>query len=311
MIDLTLNSFLHPDLVGLKPPFGTIIERTVENKGGLSTAQTDNNMAMPFALMRPVTVATSDTTSKVEYDAKLLLTGDTPLTIHLDDATYQGCTVTIVNGSSAPATISAIRTMNGTSGGSILLPRNNSMTVLWSDGWVSCQTTGQEGHYPQVTGEIIMYMGIHPPKGWLNCDGTEYESAMYPDLAELLLPLPFNVGVAEGIFRVPDMRERFPQGANGNIGQEIEAGLPNIQFNARDKYINNHLQPAVIPIDGALYITKRALNRTSYTESNHSTVGDYYGDDMLTFDASLSSPIYGKSDTVQPPAFRMNYIIKY
>lgn len=102
MIDLTLNSFLHPDLVGLKPPFGTIIERTVENKGGLSTAQTDNNMAMPFALMRPTTVATSDSTSKVEYDAKLLLTGDTPLTIHLDDATYEGCTVKIVNGCTPP-----------------------------------------------------------------------------------------------------------------------------------------------------------------------------------------------------------------
>lgn len=105
MIDLTLNSFLHPDLVGLKPPFGTIIERTVENKGGLSTAQTDNNMAMPFALMRPVTVATNDTTSKVEYDAKLLLTGDTPLTIHLDDAVYEGCTVTIVNGCTPPLVV--------------------------------------------------------------------------------------------------------------------------------------------------------------------------------------------------------------
>lgn len=102
MIDLTLNAFLHPDLVGLKPPFGTIIERTNENKGGLSTAQTDNNMAMPFALMRPVQVAASDTTSKVEYDAKLLLTGDSPLTIHLDDATYEGCTVTVVNGCPPP-----------------------------------------------------------------------------------------------------------------------------------------------------------------------------------------------------------------
>lgn len=221
MIDLTLNSFLHPDLVGLKPPFGTIIERTAENKGGLSTAQTDNNMAMPFALMRPVTVATSDTTSKIEYDAKLLLTGDTPLTIHLDDATYDGGTVTIVNGSSTTATVSAIGTMNGISGGSILLPRNNSMTVIWAGGWVSCQTTGQEGHYPHVTGEIIMYMGIHPPKGWFFCDGRLYEIAMYPELAELLLPLPFNEGVEEGRFRVPDMRELVPVGTGTNDTNKI------------------------------------------------------------------------------------------
>ncbi len=105
MIDLTLNAFLHPDLVGLKPPFGTIIERTAENKGGLSTAQTDNNMAMPFALMRPVQVAASDTTSKVEYDAKLLLTGGSPLTIHLDDATYEGCRVTVINGCTPPPAV--------------------------------------------------------------------------------------------------------------------------------------------------------------------------------------------------------------
>lgn len=297
MIDLTLNSFLHPDLVGLKPSFGTIIERTAENKGGLSTAQTDNNMAMPFALMRPVTVATSDTTSRVEYDAKLLLTGDTPLTIHLDDATYQGCTVTIVNGSSATATISVIGTMNGISGDAILLPRNNSMTVLWSGGWVSCQTTGQEGHYPHVTGEIIMYMGIHPPKGWFFCDGKLYEIAMYPGLAELLLPLPFNEGVEEGKFRVPDMRGRFLQGADGNLGQTIEAGLPNITGSFQSLPGRNNNQGAT----GAFSVEQ------NYSSSAGSQTDSY----RVSFAASRSNPVYGKSDTVQPPALTVNYIIKY
>lgn len=162
MIDLTLNSFLHPDLVGLKPPFGTIIERTAENKGGLSTAQTDNNMAMPFALMRPVTVATSDTTSKVEYDAKLLLTGDTPLTIHLDDATYEGCTVTIVNDSTAQATLIAVGKLNGKDGGTLNLPIGRIAVVTWHDGWITLQETTSEGAfsapplgfiYPQFRGE--------------------------------------------------------------------------------------------------------------------------------------------------------------
>lgn len=147
MIDLTLNSFLHPDLVGLKPPFGTIIERTAENKGGLSTAQTDNNMAMPFALMRPVTVATSDTTSKVEYDAKLLLTGDTPLTIHLDDAAYEGCTVTIVNDSTAPATLIAVGKLNGTDAGTLNLPIGRIAVLTWRAGWITLQETTSEGAF--------------------------------------------------------------------------------------------------------------------------------------------------------------------
>lgn len=162
MIDLTLNSFLHPDLVGLQPPFGTIIEWTAENKGGLSTAQTDNNMAMPFALMRPVTVATSDTTSKVEYDAKLLLTGDTPLTIHIDDATYDGCTVTIVNGSSAQATLVAVAKLNGINGGKFKLAIGRIAVITWKAGWVTLQETTSEGAfsappldfiYPQFRGE--------------------------------------------------------------------------------------------------------------------------------------------------------------
>lgn len=143
MIDLTLNSFLHPDLVGLKPPFGTIIERTTENKGGLSTAQTDNNMAMPFALMRPVSVATSDTTSKVEYDAKLLLTGDTPLTINLDNATYEGCTVTVVNGSSVAATIIAIGQMNGTNTGQVTVSSYQALHLTFvNGGWYAERRDG-------------------------------------------------------------------------------------------------------------------------------------------------------------------------
>lgn len=143
MIDLTLNSFLHPDLVGLKPPFGSIVERTPENKGGLSTAQTDNNMAMPFALMRPVTVATSDTTSKVEYDTKLLLTGDTPLTINLDDATYEGCTVTIVNGSSAQATLIAVGKLNGTDTGQVTISSYQALYLTFvNGGWYAERREG-------------------------------------------------------------------------------------------------------------------------------------------------------------------------
>ena len=55
-------------------------------------------------------------------------------------------------------------------------------------------------------GKMSMYMGTAAPKGYLMCDGLEYEVADYPALAEVLLPLPLNQGVADGRFRVPDMR---------------------------------------------------------------------------------------------------------
>lgn len=143
MIDLTLNSFLHPDLVGLKPSFGTIIERDTKNKGGLSTAQTDANMEKPFALMRPTPVATSDTTSKVEYDAKLLLTGDTALTIQLDDATYEGCCVTIINGSSVSAVIMALGQMNGTDTGQVTVSSYQALHLTFvNGGWYAERREG-------------------------------------------------------------------------------------------------------------------------------------------------------------------------
>ncbi len=298
MIDLTLNSFLHPDLVGLKPPFGTIIERTAENKGGLSTAQTDNNMAMPFALMRPVTVAASDTTSKVEYDAKLLLTGDTPLTIHLDDATYEGCTVTVVNGTTVTAAIIAGK-MNGITSHTLMLARGKTVTLLWAGGWISIAETGGEGHFSVLTGEMKMYMGNTAPKGWLVCDGSTYQATTYPELAALLLPLPFNDGVDAEQFRVPDMRGRFPQGADGNLGQSIEAGLPNITGTTNGAI--QHQGNGGGGVSGAF--TYQATS--SGNSSGSSTAGQY------TFNASRSSPIYGRSNTVQPPSVALNYIIKY
>lgn len=298
MIDLTLNSFLHPDLVGLKPPFGTIIERTAENKGGLSTAQTDNNMAMPFALMRPVTVATSDTTSKVEYDAKLLLTGDTPLTIHLDDATYEGCTVTIVNGSSALATISVIGTMNGTSGGSVLLPRNNSMTVLWAGSWVSITETGANGHIPVATGEIKMYMGNTAPKGWLLCNGSIYTVTTYPDLAKLLLPLPFNANVKQGSFYVPDMREAVPVGVGQNNTNSIEShDVYNLgQF--KDDQFQGHEHQSQFS-----YTIKAGSG--SYNKAGQ---GDKPTTAILT-KSGYGTPRYGT--TTHGKQIGVNYIIKY
>ena len=48
--------------------------------------------------------------------------------------------------------------------------------------------------------------------------------------------------------------------------------------------------------------TKRAIESNGPAE---------WGYDALNFNASASNPIYGSSNTVQPPALTMRYIIKY
>lgn len=306
MIDLTLNSFLHPDLVGLKPQFGTIIERTAENKGGLSTAQTDNNMAMPFALMRPVTVATSDTTSKVEYDAKLLLTGSSKVTITLDRASYDGCRITITNRATEEAIITAEK-IEGVAGGRIDLRINSVLELNYteSDGWI---------HSNAIVGEIRILTGTSVPAGWLICDGTEYYIQQYPRLAPIIGKMPFNAGVPDGRFRVPDLRKRFLQGANSNLGQTIEAGLPNITG-----YVSHsHGWGGSNPISVGALLSKQVTSEGyawnsgnySYQRLDFSALnGETKTDGTLKTDNDYK--VYGKSDTVQPSAFTVNYIIKY
>ncbi|MDO4506488.1 MAG: hypothetical protein Q4B64_06030 [Spirochaetales bacterium] len=76
MIDLTLDSMLVPALEGYKPVVGKKIEYTALNKGGLSTQQVVENIAMPFIKQRSILVEESATTSVIEFDASIMISGE-------------------------------------------------------------------------------------------------------------------------------------------------------------------------------------------------------------------------------------------
>ena len=105
MINLTLNQLKRPALSNLVPKFGTKVEKNDINKGGLSTEEVDRNVTLPFELMREVEVSSSDTTTKIQYDAKIAIVGSDPVTLTLDKASYKGCVITITNRSTEQATI--------------------------------------------------------------------------------------------------------------------------------------------------------------------------------------------------------------
>ena len=105
MINLTLNQLKRPALSNLVPTFGTKVEKNDINKGGLSTEEVDKNITLPFELMREVEVSSSDTTTKIQYDAKIAIVGSSPVTLTLDKASYKGCVITITNRSTEQATI--------------------------------------------------------------------------------------------------------------------------------------------------------------------------------------------------------------
>ena len=152
-------------------------------------------------------------------------------------------------------------------------------------------------------GVIMPYAGPTSkiPSGWLLCDGRTVSSATYP-LLFAAIGTTWGAGTAvEGStatnFKLPDFRNRTLWGANQKaLGTYVAAGLPNITGSigfrgaAADWY------------SGCVY------GRTDLAGGTWDTMSTYAGTAFI--DASRSSNIYGNSDTVQPPAAAVNFIIK-
>ena len=78
-------------------------------------------------------------------------------------------------------------------------------------------------------------------------------------------------------------------------GSTAEAGLPNVTGNVRNFWYTQ--RPSG---DGALRVTDLSDSRLPYGNDYYVKIGSF------SFNASLSSSIYGKSSTVQPPAYYVN-----
>lgn len=85
-------------------------------------------------------------------------------------------------------------------------------------------------------------------------------------------------------------------GETSEAGTQRSAGLPNIlgRVNTGTRKIDSTAELS----EGALYISKYGINKSAY--GGGSNAKEYQ---IVSLDASRSNPIYGKSDTVQPPAY--------
>ena len=147
-------------------------------------------------------------------------------------------------------------------------------------------------------GIILPYSAntLNPPEGFLFCDGSAISRAMYPDLFALI-GITYGEGDGSTTFNLPDLTDKFIEGSD-TAGTEYEAGLPNIEGDfgaARPRGVNNTLAPS-----GAIV----------GDSSTSVAAGSGIAPIALGFNASLSNAIYGNSNTVQPPALTMRYIIK-
>lgn len=144
------------------------------------------------------------------------------------------------------------------------------------------------------TGIVVPFAGQVAPVGWLLCDGKNYNTAEYPNLFQVI---GYTYGGSGSTFKVPDFRGKtFWGGDTTNVGTNLNAGLPNITGT-----LGVRLRLTGV-YSGALYeINTGAYNESSGGDRNGRTIG---------FNASRSNTIYGKSNTVQPPAIQMMFIIK-
>jgi microcystin-dependent protein len=137
-------------------------------------------------------------------------------------------------------------------------------------------------------------------EGWLLCNGQAVSRTIYADLFAVI-STKFGSGNGSTTFNVPNYSGKFLQmNTSKSIGDTIEAGLPNIT--------------------GELtYYRNNAPNNNKGAFSESKAISENYAGNTSTnglsvtpkFNASKSNSIYGKSNTVQPPASIVNYFIKY
>lgn len=149
--------------------------------------------------------------------------------------------------------------------------------------------------YAVPIGCIIPFSGNTIPVGFLLCDGSEVSKTTYADLYKVIADI-YGTATDANKFKLPDLRDKFVQGANGNLGTSKDAGLPNITGEFyQDTNANDTVSGAFIYKFG---------ERLNLANSQTATSG------AVAFDASKSNSIYGNSNTVQPPSVCLAFIIK-
>ena len=166
-------------------------------------------------------------------------------------------------------------------------------------------------------GTVFPYTGKDVPAGTLRADGSTYSNmrASFPEFYEWVVASGLTVSLGEyalvegscgfygldistGTVRMPTLAAGvFGTTAAGQYGQAVQAGLPNITaYSPHSTSAYGSLYPS-----GAFGISDASgLNLNGGQSATFNS---------LTFDASRSSAIYGRSDTVTPSHVKYPWVI--
>lgn len=147
-------------------------------------------------------------------------------------------------------------------------------------------------------GVVLPFSGSTIPSGYLPCNGAAVSRTTYKALFDVI-GTTYGTGDGSMTFNLPDLVDKFIEGST-TAGTVKAAGLPNITGSTSGTDVQNNFKGT-----GAFYVSSWG-NYNNQGGSYHSDFGK-----SMSFDASRVNSIYGNSDTVQPPAVTMQYIIKY
>lgn len=102
-----------------------------------------------------------------------------------------------------------------------LLPRLPLQASLYAhQAGTAATLAGLTKHDLSPPGSVVAYAGTVAPRGWLLCDGSLYSKAEY-SLLGAVLGSTYG-GDGDRLFRVPDLRQRFPMGkSSSGVGSQL------------------------------------------------------------------------------------------
>ena len=159
------------------------------------------------------------------------------------------------------------------------------------------------------TGMIAFFHATTPPEGWLPCNGQKVSRTTYANLFAVI-GTTYGSGDGSTTFTLPNLHHRFLEGTTtaSEVGDYVEAGLPNITGEFRIGFINDggFLSDCTTSEASGAFAQGTSFNTSNGAE--HS--GRSYTNHATSLNANRSNSSYGKSTTVQPSAVQLLVCIR-